>query len=925
MFRIERANSNRRITWASLLGLVLVPLLIVWGIAATTVGRAERLDQITAAIVNQDEAVTVQGQPAPMGRQLAQAIVDGDDNIDWVLVDAANADAGLASGEYAAVVTIPQHFSAAATSYAANDPDKAVQATIDVRTSPASAVQDADIARQVASMAVQSLNSTLTGGYLDAIFVGFSATGEQLQQLADGAGQLASGAEQLSSGLQQTRNGVNQLDDGLSVLDDSSGALTSGGDQLAAGADQLASGAGQLAGGLGTLADSTGQLTSGAGQLDAGASALAGGAGQVADGVRDYTSGTASAVGGFGQIADGLSQLNQGLSAPTTFDDSGLVELQTGAQDLATGAQGLAGGVAALHEGATELGGGAAELGASATQLGAGAQGLADGASQLIAGAGQLNSGLQNYQAVIGQYAAGAATIELPPELVTQASEQFVASCQAQGGDLATCQQGLPGFLAGLQAGWQTGVQGGAGAAVTGLNTPDASGTTLLGGADGLASGMTMWSQGVAQYRAGADLYAAGAAEFETGAAEFTAGVQPLVDGSAAVASGASGLSAGVDQLVTELPVQMAQQLAPLQQAVSELDAGASELVIQTQPLVGGGQELAAGAGQTATGAAELSDGMGDFAGGLPALASGIDQLSSAGDQLASGAGQLAGGVGPYVDGVGQYAAGVHQVRVGVSALAGGMTPMTKGATDLADGASTMSTEVAAGAEQVPDFDAQQRARLVDVVASPVADSAAGVDRSAAPAITLAMVLALWLGALATFTVIRPIPSRVLTSSRPTWQLVAATVVPGFAVAGAQGLLVGLVGAWVLPLGAAASLQLVGMAVLASLAFMGVNHALAAWLHGTGRLIAVALAVLTAVVGLVSALPNAVSAVQAFSPLAPAVDGIRAAITGSVLTAPVGILLAWLIGAGVAGVLAVFSKRQLSVRQFTKVATVAAD
>lgn len=90
-------------------------------------------------------------------------------------------------------------------------------------------------------------------------------------------------------------------------------------------------------------------------------------------------------------------------------------------------------------------------------------------------------------------------------------------------------------------------------------------------------------------------------------------------------------------------------------------------------------------------------------------------------------------------------------------------------------------------------------------------------------------------------------------------------------------------------------------------------------------MIAVALAVLTAAVGLVSAVPVAFTAIQTFSPLAPAVNGVRAIITGTSLTGSLGLLIAWLVGAGVAGALAVLSKRQLSVEQFAKVASVAAD
>ncbi len=95
-------------------------------------------------------------------------MIDRDgENISWTLADEPSAADGLASGQYSAVVTIPQGFSAAATSFSENDAATAEQATIDVQVSDNAPVSDAQVAQQISRLAVDTINDTLTSTYLD--------------------------------------------------------------------------------------------------------------------------------------------------------------------------------------------------------------------------------------------------------------------------------------------------------------------------------------------------------------------------------------------------------------------------------------------------------------------------------------------------------------------------------------------------------------------------------------------------------------------------------------------------------------------------------------------------------------------------------------------------------------------------------------
>ncbi|MDQ7993761.1 MAG: YhgE/Pip family protein, partial [Propionicimonas sp.] len=283
---MERLNAKPT-RWTTLLGLVLVPVLVAGGLLWANWNDDARLRTVEAAIVNLDEPVTLNGEYVPLGRQLTAALVDSDrvQNLNWELASEADARQGLATGQYAAMVTIPPEFSAAATSYAGDAAD-ATSATIGVETSPVAGIADATLGKVVAQEAARVLNETLTSAYLDQIYIGFNDMGDQFVTIADGAAELADGAEQLADGIGQASDGSVQLADGTSEL--ASGLQTMADETSSMPKDtrKLADGVATYVEGVNQLADQTiesvglqGELVSGIGQLSQGASGIAAGIG----------------------------------------------------------------------------------------------------------------------------------------------------------------------------------------------------------------------------------------------------------------------------------------------------------------------------------------------------------------------------------------------------------------------------------------------------------------------------------------------------------------------------------------------------------------------------------------------------------------------------------------------------------------------
>ncbi|MFT3888267.1 MAG: YhgE/Pip domain-containing protein [Arachnia sp.] len=746
----------------AIIALALGPLLVVGLLIGLS--RPET-KAVSAAVVNLDEAVTVGDQLVPMGRQLAAAMIEKDEQVDWTLADAPSASAGLRSGKYSAVVTIPKGFSAAATSFSANDAGSATQATIEVQVGQNAPLTDAAVAEQVSRLAVDTINATLTESYLDGIYVGFNTVGEQFTTIVDGARQLHDGTTKLADGAKEASQGVNQLAEGVG--------------QLGTGATKLADGVDEFAAQTPKLVDGVHQLATGADQL----------LGQIPA----YADGAAQAIGG-------VTQLRKGL-------DTMIGEL--GKQDADTG------GLDQLVSGATQL---------------------SDGAAGLSAGLGQVDSTLKG----LAQQ-----PVTMPDEAATQAATGLAMQyfgCQ----DPTTPQcQGTIQLLSGvLKDTFAQGFSAGAGAGSTALNTPDpTSGQTLLMGASQLADG-------------------------------------------------ARQLSGGVGQLATELPKQTEEQLGKLTGGLTQLRDGAATLEQKAAPIVDNAPLLGAGATQLRDGINQLDDQVG-------ALPAGVQQLATGARQLADGTTQAATGATKAADGISQLA---------------------DGAADLDDGVGTFASELAKGADQVPSYSSSDREKLSSVVASPIERADGVIQNGAVPLVTLLLTVGLWLGALAGFVVVRPVPRNVVASRASSAALWGRTVWLPLAILAGQGLLLGIVGAVVLELNPARAAGLAVLLAAVGVSFGLANHALAAWLGNVGRAIAGVLAAVTVALGLSSAV-GWLAPAGAVSPLQSAFLLVRTWLSGG--SGEVGLASVAVLMAAIAGLLSLASiaaRRRLTAAQFRRAA-----
>jgi len=377
-----------------------------------------------------------------------------------------------------------------------------------------------------------------------------------------------------------------------------------------------------------------------------------------------------------------------------------------------------------------------------------------------------------------------------------------------------------------------------------------------------------------------------------------TAEVEKALDQLTAATEWFATNAATIQQQWTALRAQLPADVSPNEYLESQLtllrDGG-------TQ-LKDGGHELASGTAQLAGGVRQLSD-------GLPALVDGIGQVASGADQLADGLDQ-------YIPGVVQLADGIGQAHDGSVALASGLVAAHDGSVKLADGMDQLATGLADGAKQIPSYTDLQRENLAKVVASPI--STTGLDElvtPAAAAVSLLLVLALWLGALATYALIKPVDPRNASSSSTTRHLVVRALLPGFGVAAVQAAILAALGGAFLGVSPAKGAALFGALLLAGLAFAAVNHALAAWAGVWGRLVSGVFLLITGVTALTFATPGVFDTIRGLSPLSPALDAVRAILTWQTPALMLVTLAGWLAVGVLAGAVRILRSRTVSVKQ----------
>ncbi len=460
--------------------------------------RQSQASTIPVAIVNSDKSITTGSgkdeKTIYAGRQLAANLTHPDAStqtpLSWILVDQADADKGLVSGTYYAVLSIPQDFSKNINSLSGKNP---VEAKVKLVSNDASSTAVAGLANLAVQQAAIGLGQTVTTNYTTNSLNSFTDIHNNLtssaksgQQLADSSHEIADSSKQIAQSSSQLSSGAGQLASGTSSLASGAESLSAGAEESAAGAAEVASGARQLDTAAGRLDSAADEVSEAAGELSTGVTrvnrlnrGLDVAARAHARGLDQLNTGRAqTAVDATRQVRTDLTAILR-ANCPDPRDirqlckdlrrldlgpvlaaigNTALVKQRvdtaaTVAGGIATGAEDAFRATTVLSRGATglatatdELADGVGSLDTAAGTLASGAGSAATGAESVATGAGQTASGANEINSSADQLASGASQLASGADSLADGSKQLASGADSLASGLDNGAKQVPDY-----------------------------------------------------------------------------------------------------------------------------------------------------------------------------------------------------------------------------------------------------------------------------------------------------------------------------------------------------------------------------------------------------------------------------------------------------------------------------------------------
>ena len=270
-----------------------------------------------------------------------------------------------------------------------------------------------------------------------------------------------------------------------------------------------------------------------------------------------------------------------------------------------------------------------------------------------------------------------------------------------------------------------------------------------------------------------------------------------------------------------------------------------------------------------------------------PHLSEDLDDAVTKVNKLNSGAGKVAAGLKKLHSGLGTAKKGAVDLDEGVGDLRAGAKDLNGGIYKLVDGSGKLAGGLRDGAEQIPDYDKQERDRRTEVMADPV--RLATQDLHKAPNYGTGFApyfipLSLWVGAMVAYMLIAPMNRRALVAGASAWRIALAGWLPVVAIGVLQTVALMSVLHWAIGLQMARAAGTVGFLFLVTACFAAIVQWCNARFGAAGRILVLALLMLqlTSAGGTypVQTSPGFFNALHPFLPMTHVVEALRRLITG---------------------------------------------
>lgn len=587
-----------------------------------------KVDHLPVAIVNEDKPVTYNDETLEVGNEMVDSLKDNE-SLDFHFVSSKEAKDGLKNGTYYMVITIPEDFSANASTVLDEHPRKMV---LDYETNPGTNYIASKLSETALNKIRTSVADTVTKTYTETVFDQIVTVGEGMTEASDGAGQLADGAIQLA-------DGNNTITTNLNVLANSSLTFKNGADTLHVGLKQYTDGVAQLNDGSKELKDGLSTLNSGASALASGVSQLSSGSSSLAAGLNQYTSGVSTAQAG----ADTLDKSSISLTA-------GVTALKTGVDTLVSKNNALNQGVAAISNGLgniiSEIDQMSASIPETTTEVSAQPIDTSSASANVSAVSDALGTASSNNQALISAIENSSLSEEEKSSLKALANNTQT-SIETASSNVSATKDSISELPTSTSSSTTTTQSGSASSDA--LSTLKGKLTFMKNQIDdeqtGLASGIKNYTDGVKKIQTGLDGDGTlanpglvnGIKAYTNGVSTLNTGLTTLNNNSSSLTSGVGQLNSGLTSLNKQTPV-LTSGVSQLSNGSAQLYAGTGKLTANSAALISGSSQLSDGAGKISDGAAALADGSSTLGDGISQVKDGADTLASS---LADGADEV--------------------------------------------------------------------------------------------------------------------------------------------------------------------------------------------------------------------------------------------------------------------------------------------
>ena len=445
---------NNKILLISMAVISFIPILYSGFFLGSIWDPYGQTKNLPVAFVNEDKGASLNGKSLNVGESVEKKLKDNHD-LGWEFVSKQQADEGVNSGHFYAVVTIPSDFSQKAASITKSEPQQAV---INFTTTPAKNYIGSLVSNQAAAKVKSSVSEQITQAYAKGILENLDKLGMGLDTAANGASTLHDGLGRLQSGTQTYVGGVKQL-----AVNQQS--LTGGLAQLSDGSRKLQAGLGQLSNNLPTesqlsqLSDGMKQLQSGINQLNASVrnpspvllsqqNKVETTAQTLAQTIQDSRSdlltaggtlralGTQAAASGSESTTISLSQISN-ISQAFTKIQTIIAQTGTLREDLQALKQQLSAQQTQLQVGVSALNNGVNQLAPNATAAFNGYNSVRFANNQLLAGSASLTNGLSEAKSGSQKLANGASLLESRSGALIDGTSQLTSGADTLANKLA--------------------------------------------------------------------------------------------------------------------------------------------------------------------------------------------------------------------------------------------------------------------------------------------------------------------------------------------------------------------------------------------------------------------------------------------------------------------------------------------------------